>query len=134
MVTRLEGVNTALPLRLPCGPALTSGQEHRAHLEEELRQATERFLCSIGVVQAGAKPLRLRSLDGSKRQSMDGNRSDAAHGDSTSSRSSLDAGSGDGGRLSSADGRHMLSSLYKPSLKGFNICGCSKVAGAAPGL
>ncbi|KAL4433911.1 hypothetical protein ABPG75_000352 [Micractinium tetrahymenae] len=48
MVTRLEGVNAAVPLRLPRCVSLSAG-EHCPQLEEELRQATERFLCSIGV-------------------------------------------------------------------------------------
>lgn len=125
MVTRLEGATTALPLRLPRGAGLASAKEHQLQLEEELRLATERFLCSIGVTKPGAKPLRLKSFDSSRRRSMDSSRTAAAQGGGASGGvaegRSLDVGGSGTKRLSFEGGRHKLSSLSKPSLNALNI-------------
>lgn len=135
MVTRLEGATTALPLRLPRGAGLASAKEHQLQLEEELRLATERFLCSIGVTKPGAKPLRLKSFDSSRRRSMDSSRTAAAQGGGASGGvaegRSLDVGGSGTKRLSFEGGRHKLSSLSKPSLNALNIRACTWAAGAA---
>lgn len=134
MMARLEGVNAALPLRLPPDVCLSRGEQHRPQLEEELKQATERFLCSMGVVKPGTKPARLTTFNSTQRPGTHGGQVTADDGGacSAASRRSLDEDGGSGRRLSLDEDRCKVASLFKPLPKAFNICAqCSWEAGTA---
>lgn len=123
MMARLEGVNAALPLRLPPDVCLSRREQHRPQLEEELKQATERFLCSMGVVKPGTKPARLTTFNSTQQPGTHGGQVTADDGGACSAASgrSLDEDGGSGRRLSLDEDRCKVASLFRPSPKAFNI-------------